>query len=490
MKTQIKRSQFQQRALACLVPLLSLAVVGAQAQPQTAPKAPPPKAKATVTVNNMPGTPAPPMPVPVTTAPGTSPMPTMAEETVQDMALFVGEARTIPLSGVTRVAVGNGALITATVLDGREVLLLGEAAGDTSLFIWSNGVVKKYRVKINASDTNVLVRNVRQLISDLPGIKMDVVGDQVVLSGAASKTDLKRIELVANNYKQVVNLVREEEVTLKKMVYIKVQFMEFRRNALENLGIQWATSMNGPAAAITGDVLTNSQFRVPSTAPAFQPGVGSNAPLSISSQPWRIYLGLASTISSTINLAMSNGDAGMLASPELATRSGGEAKFLAGGQVPLPVTSPTGQVSVTFKDYGIKLNINPVVDDNNNIQAKLDTEVSAIDASVVVQGIPGFTVRSTSSDINLKSGQTVVLSGLVNETMANAVDKFPWLGDVPVMGALFRSTNFTAGRTDLVVFVTPIVIDPNSTANQQRLDKAKAMRERFEGTLGKKGIVD
>ncbi len=486
MKTQIKRSQFQQRALACLVPLLSLAVVGAQAQPQTAPKAPPPKAKATVTVNNMPGTPAPAMPV--STAPVTSP--TMAEETVQDMALFVGEARTIPLSGVTRVAVGNGALITATVLDGREVLLLGESAGDTSLFIWANGVVKKYRVKINATDTNVLVRNVRQLIQDLPNIKMDVVGDQVVLSGAASKNDLKRIEIVAGNYKQVVNLVREEDVTLKKMVYIKVQFMEFRRNALENLGIQWATSMNGPAAAITGDVLTNSQFRVPSTAPAFQVGQGSNAPLSISSQPWRIYLGLASTISSTINLAMSSGDAGMLASPELATRSGGEAKFLAGGQVPLPVTSPTGQVSVTFKDYGIKLNINPVVDDNNNIQAKLDTEVSAIDASVVVQGIPGFTVRSTSSDINLKSGQTVVLSGLVNETMANAVDKFPWLGDVPVMGALFRSTNFTAGRTDLVVFVTPIVIDPNSTANQQRLDKAKAMRERFEGTLGKKGIVD
>ena len=478
--------------------LLALAVVPAQLSwaqnpPNTprgtpAPTAQGTKPKPTVTVANMPGTPAPAgqmAPVPASPA-------ALANDSVEELSLFVGEAKTLPLAGVTRVAVGNGKLVTANVLDGREVLLLGEAAGDTSLFIWTGATVSKYRVKVNASDTSKLASNVRAMLGDLRGVKMDTVGDQVVLSGTASKIDLKRIETIAGNYKQIVNLVREEDVTLKKMVYIKVQFMEFRRNALENLGIQWATSMNGPAAAVTADVISNSQFRYTpaQVPPTFQPGVGSNAPLSISAQPWRLYLGLASTLTSTINLAMSNGDAGMLAAPELATRSGGEAKFLAGGQVPLPVTSPTGQVSVSFKDYGIKLNIAPVVDDDNNIQAKLDTEVSAIDGSVQVQGIPGFTTRSTSSDINLKSGQTVVLSGLVNETMANAVDKFPWLGDVPVMGALFRSTNFNAGRTDLVVFVTPIVIDPSSTANQQRLDKAKAMRERFEGTLGKKGLVD
>ena len=224
--------------------------------------------------------------------------------------------------------------------------------------------------------------------------------------------------------------------------------------------------------------------------PPFAPGPGANRPLSIRSQPWRLYLGLASTLTSVINLAVSNGDAGMLAAPELATRSGGEAKFLAGGQIPLPVTNATGQVSVTFKDYGIKLNITPIVDENDVIQAKLETEVSAIDPSVSVQGIPGFTTRSTSSDINLKSGQTVVLSGLVNENMSKAVDKFPFLGDVPVMGALFRSTNFTAGRSDLVVFVTPMVVDPSSTANQQRLDKAKAMRERFQDALTDQGLVD
>lgn len=428
-------------------------------------------------------------------APDTAPTPDNAmlgNGQMEVIGLFAGEAKTLPISGVTRVAVGNGKLLTATVMDNREILLLGEVPGDTTLFIWSGDVVQKYRVKIYTTDTNDLAANVKAMIGNQPNIKIDRIGDQVVLSGTASKADLKKLETIGSNYKQVVNLVREEEVTLKKMVFIKVQFMEFRRTALENIGIDWATSINGPAAAMTADVITNHQFRyTPSPVePTFTVGAGSNKALSIYAQPWRLYLGLATTLASRINLAITNGDAAILASPELATRSGMEAKFLAGGQVPLPVTSPTGQISVTFKDYGIRLNVTPVVDDNNLIQAKVETEVSAIDPAVMVQGIPGFTTRSTTSDINLKSGQTIVVSGLVNQNMSNSINKFPWLGDVPILGAFFRSENFQAGRSDLVMFVTPTVVDPASTANQQRLTKGRQMREKFENSLGGRGIVD
>lgn len=416
-----------------------------------------------------------------------------SQEMVEVVNLFVGEAKTLPVSGVTRVAVGNGKLITANVIDGREILLLGEAPGDTSLFIWSDTQVQKYRVKVIAADTTDLSKNVQAMIQDIPNVKLDRIGDQVVLSGTASKAELQKLATISGSSKQIVNLVREEEVTLKKMVYIKVQFMEFRRSALENLGIDWATSINGPAAALTADVISNNRFRYAPTQqdPSFVAGAGANVPLSIASQPWRLYLGLATTITSRINLAVANGDAGILAAPELATRSGGEAKFLAGGQVPLPVRSATtGEVSVTFKDYGIRLNVTPVVDENNLIQAKMETEVSSIDPSVSVLGIPGFLTRTTSSDINLKSGQTIVLSGLVNQDLSNDVNKFPWLGDVPILGNFFKSKNFRANRSDLVMFVTPTVIDPSSTTNQQRLDKGKQLREKFEGMLGKKGIVD
>lgn len=422
--------------------------------------------------------------------------PTAVGDEVEIINLFVGEATTLPIGGVTRVAVGNGKLITATAIDGQEVLLLGEAPGDTSLFIWSHGRVLKYRIKVNTTDIQDLSMNVQAMIHDIPNVKLDRIGDQVVLSGTASKAELKKLETIAGGNKQIVNLVREEEVTMKKMVYVKVQIMEFRRNALENIGIDWATQINGPAAAVTADVIANQQFRyTPSSAdPTFTVGQGANQALRIRSQPWRMYLGLATSITSRINLAVNNGDAGILAAPELATRSGGEAKFLAGGQVPLITSSNLGSPSVSYKDFGIRLNVTPVVDENNLIQAKLETEISAIDPSTSISAggtsVPGFSTRSTSSDINLKSGQTIVLSGLVNQDLSNAVTKFPWLGDVPILGNFFKSKEFRAGRTDLVMFVTPTVVDPASTSNQQRLEKGKQMREKFEGMLGKQGIVD
>jgi pilus assembly protein CpaC len=276
------------------------------------------------------------------------------------------------------------------------------------------------------------------------------------------------------------------------MVYLKLQIMEFKKNALENLGVDWQTNIAGPAGALTFDLFSNKQFRFQGDAvdPTFDPGKGALTPLAQRNQPTRAYLGIASVITSRINLAVSNGDAWILASPELSTRSGGEAKFLAGGQVPLPTVSATGQSNVTFKDYGIRLLIKPVTDDNDNIMAVIQTELSAIDPSVSVQGIPGFTTRVTDSEINLKSGQTIVISGLLSQDLNNVVNKVPLLGDLPVLGNLFKSTNFRSGRTDLVIFVTPTVTDPASTQNRQRLDKARDLRDRFESTLGNKGIVD
>lgn len=122
--------------------------------------------------------------------------------------------------------------------------------------------------------------------------------------------------------------------------------------------------------------------------------------------------------------------------------------------------------------------------------ATIQTEVSAIDPSNTVQGNPGFLSRVTDSEINVRTGQTIVMSGLVNSDLSNQVDKLPWLGDLPILGHLFKSTNFRNNRSDLVVFVTPQVIDPNATLNRERVEKGKDLRERYEGFLGKKGIVD
>jgi pilus assembly protein CpaC len=407
---------------------------------------------------------------------------------VTELNLYVGEVRTLPLTQIQRVALGNGKVITANVLE-KELLLLGEAPGRTSMYIWTlDGKEFRYDVNVATSESAHTQKRLAALLATMPGIKVESVGQHVVVSGSTSKADLQRVASIVNLFPQTLNMVREEEVTMRRMVYMKVQIVEMKKSLAENIGIQWGQSIAGPAAGIAGDVVTNNLFRVPQSAPPeFSPG--GALPLGIAS--FRGYLGIASAITSVINLAVNNGDAYVLATPELSTRSGGEARFLAGGQIPV-VTPASGlnPATVTYKDYGIKLSILPVADEKGNVSTTVKTELSTIDNSVAVQGQPGFLTRSTDSEINVKAGQTMVISGLVNSDLAKDVTRMPGLSDIPVLGSLFRSNNFRSGRTDLVIFVTPTVVDPSATINRERIEKALDMQEKFQRSLGPKGIVD
>ncbi len=428
-----------------------------------------------------------------------------AADTGTLITMFQGEIKTLPISKVQRVAVGNGRLLTTTVLE-KELVLLAEASGDTGLYVWlKDGTLKKYSVRIAAADVGETVVQVRKILSAIPGMRVERIGSNAVVTGATSKPNLALINNAISKYPQVLNMVREEDVTMRKMVYLKVQLIEFRRSAFENLGIQWQQSITGPTGAFAFDAITSGGFTARQSDPGLAGAVpGRSSPNALpgtavpilSGLPPRVsppigYLGIATSITSRINLAVTNGDAYILATPELSTRSGGEAKFLAGGQIPIVIPA-TGlsPPSVTYKDYGIKLTIKPVADVDSNIMATIQTEVSSIDPATSVQGNPGFLTRQTDSEINVKTGQTIVMSGLVNSDLSNQVDKLPWLGDVPIIGALFRSTNFRNNRSDLVVFVTPQVFDPNATLNRERVEKGKDLRERYEGFIGKKGIVD
>lgn len=429
----------------------------------------------------------------------------VAEDAGTLITMFQGEIRTLPISKVQRVAVGNGRLLTTTVLD-KEIVLLAEAFGDTGLFIWlRDGTLKKYSVRIAAGDVGETVVQVRKILSAIPGMRVERVGSHAVVTGATSKTNLALISNAVGKFPQVLNMSREEDVTMRKMIYLKVQLIEFRRSAFENLGVQWQQSITGPTGAFAFDAITSGGFTARQTDPGLAGAVpGRSSPNALPGTavpilpglPPRVspplgYLGIATSITSRINLAVTNGDAYILATPELSTRSGGEAKFLAGGQIPIVVpASGLSAPSVTYKDYGIKLVIKPVADVDSNIMATIQTEVSSIDPATSVQGNPGFLTRQTDSEINVKTGQTIVMSGLVNSDLSNQVDKLPWLGDLPILGTLFRSTSFRNNRSDLVVFVTPQVFDPTATLNRERVEKGKDLRERYEGFIGKKGIVD
>jgi pilus assembly protein CpaC len=239
--------------------------------------------------------------------------------------------------------------------------------------------------------------------------------------------------------------------------------------------------MPGPSAGIISGTLGGSNFR-PGSIPA---GLPTTIPIAgyPGVQP---IVGLTTIINSTLNLAVNSGDAFVLATPELSTRSGGKAEFLAGGQVPIvSPASGTTPATVSFKDYGIKLTIEPRADESNNVSTSLNTEISSIDNSVAVAGNPGFLTRKTSSEFNVQAGQTIVISGLVNSDLSKDVSKLAGLGDIPVLGALFRSTNFRSGRTDLVILVTPMIIDPSEGGVKKALD----IQERANGFAQEKGLL-
>jgi len=158
--------------------------------------------------------------------------------------------------------------------------------------------------------------------------------------------------------------------------------------------------------------------------------------------------------------------------------------------VPIPTTNTTGQSNVEFKEFGIILNIKPVADAHGNIIAKVETEVSTVDNALSVQGIPGFRTRKTSADISLRDSETLVISGLVNSEVSKSVDKVKWLGDIPILGPLFRSTNFENNKSELVIFVTPHIVDAHSKQNLDELARQEAMMNAFKETVGDHNILD
>jgi pilus assembly protein CpaC len=267
---------------------------------------------------------------------------------------------------------------------------------------------------------------------------------------------------------------------MKKMIYMKVQILEVKKNMSEALGVTWPGAMAGPQAGFAGNFgSTNSQGAA---------AAGLNIPLAAGGL--RTYLGIASSIQSTINLAKSNGDLSILAEPELSARSGGTASFLAGGQIPLQTAGALGTTNITYKDYGIKLIIKPAADENGNVIAAIKTEMSQLDQSTAIGGVPGFLTRTAETEINVKSGQTMIISGIINRDMQNDITRIPGLGDLPIIGRLFRSDAFRSGRTDMMIAVTPVIVDATSTMNQEKIEKSLDMKERFERNLSKKDIID
>jgi pilus assembly protein CpaC len=411
--------------------------------------------------------------------------------------LYVGEIEILKVNDIQRIAVGNASVLSTSMLNNGQMLIIGEAEGDSNVHIWFNdGSEQDYMVRVTAEYGTMSQKlgEVQALLADVAGLNVRLVGERIVLSGKIDNTYEDALAIVAAAYPDIMDLTQKLDpsehdvlqLPTNKMVFMNIKITEFNKNYLRNLGIQWDTTTAGPAAAYALDIVTNDVFRAtPNPAPSFF-GLLEDAGTGAATAPLG-YFGIAAEITSRINFAVDSGNAVILAEPRLATRSGGEASFLAGGEFPIEISNING-TTIEFKEFGIKLDVTPEVDQQNNIRATVMTEVSAIDNSVAVNDVPGLLTRRTQTDISMRSGETLVISGLISQEISADVDKVAFLGDIPILGELFRSRNFRDRKTELVIFVTPTVFDAGSELNNQELERKTRLIEDFKEAINEKNL--
>lgn len=366
--------------------------------------------------------------------------------------LTVGHSHVVEAEEVTRVALGDGDLAEVEVLgNGEGVLLIGRAPGRTDLRLWSaDGESHHMPLTIQPRSRERTDQRLEQLARRIDGIEIEPTEQGYLVTGEpTTERDRRRLDRLLDAYPEVSDFTDSPAVTETPTVQVKARFVELRKSMLRQIGLDWATRSPGISFAYASDLYTNDVFRgsagdfLPTDALPLDIGQGNG------------YLGIGVSLTAMIDLLGQSGEARVIAEPMLSALSGSTAEFQAGGEVPIPVQGEDGNTSVTFKDYGILLKVAPRVGDDAHIRTSVEVEVSDVDESVTVLGVPGFSVRNAVTEMNARSGETLLIAGLIDDQQSQAVSRVPGLGDLPIIGELFKSRRFQNEQTELVVLITP-----------------------------------
>ena len=374
---------------------------------------------------------------------------TLANLYAQKILLPVGQSRVFTTDGdIERLVVGDPEIADVVLTSPRSFYVLGRGLGQTNLQVFSGGDFPTGLVDLEVTvDTVDLATALRQAA---PGadIRVQSVNGRLRLHGTVPDAPtLDRVLQIAEQYGSdaVINAL---QVTSPQQVFLEVRIIEASRNAGRDLGFN-VNVRDGDGNRFnsgTGQLGTGIAF-------------GSFLATLLSS---------GTEVDVLIQALERRGLARNLAEPTLAALSGETASFLAGGEVPIPVAEADGQVSVEYKEFGVRLSFTPVVLGNGLINLTLEPEVSQIDLTTtfdtgLVQ-LPSFSTRRASTTIELGDGQSFAIAGLLQRNNTRRQDQLPWIGDVPILGALFRSASFQKEETDLVIIVTPTLTRPVRSA--------------------------
>lgn len=358
------------------------------------------------------------------------------------------------------LSVANPGVADVAALSDRTIYVLGKAPGRTTLTLLGADGRLLTNVEVHVSpDLAEFKERLREI---LPKERIDVrtANDGIVLSGVATGTQsLARAVELAERYApgRVTNLLT---VGGSHQVMLKVRFAEMNRSVVKNL-----TSSIGVAGAIGGNGVIAGTGQV-AQGDNLANLVAGEALLSTTSRQGAFSYGFTAgglAINVMLEALETKGMARTLAEPNLVASSGAEASFLAGGEFPIPVRNDDG-IGVDYRPFGILLNFVPTVLNDDVINLQIETEVSEPDTANVFQlegySIPAFIARRASTVVQMKDGQSIAIAGLLQDDFTDLASQVPWLGDVPVLGALFRSSNYERQQSELVIIVTPHLITP------------------------------
>ncbi|MBT0652963.1 type II and III secretion system protein family protein [Geomobilimonas luticola] len=398
-----------------------------------------------------------------------------------------------------RVSIANPALAELILITPQQLQINGTAPGTTNLIVWEKGNDKPsfFDLKI-MGDLGAMETQLKELVPN-DAITMQYANDTIVLAGnTANEQTRKKAEEIAKAYSvKVINHIRIDE---PQQVLLQVKVAQVDKTSLKKLGISYMAKGNTAegftnligapvGGAIKSTTSSGNGFQTQETGSGV--GISGNVVGLGSYNPLEAYqLGISyfpAGVGAVLNALTTKGLAKVLAEPNLLVKSGQDGKFHAGSEIPYSVVKSVGGVASTeivFKQVGITLNFKPEVMENGIISLRIDpAEVSSISGTLAVNGYPIIDTRNVNTLVELKNGESLVLAGLLQEEAIKTMSKIPLLGDIPILGALFRSTQDDIKEKELVFFITPKIVKPMAPGEKAELPTDRKLTPEEEREL-------
>lgn len=363
---------------------------------------------------------------------------------------------------IGRVLTSDPEVASLKLLEQGQVQVLGRAVGTTDLWVWYLDDMQnptRHELTVHA-DLSDLIRRIDRVVDGAPP-RVFPLDDRLVIEGPVDSIEsLERIAEMARVYD--ADFVNNMTVTGDHQIQLEVVFAEINRTALREMGFNMTWGDQAVGLGMVGPNVSAGSNVARQATQAINGGI-TPAP-AVANFNFLGQFASPTKIAAILSILEQNNISRTLARPTLVALSGQQAEFLAGGEVPIPVSQFGGRISLEFKEYGIKLVFVPTVLAGDVVDMRVYVEVSGIDSAtgVRVTGIevPGFLARKTDSHLRIESGMTFAMAGLLSETTNATYAKVPLLGDIPLVGSLFRYVQHSANETELMIFVTPRLVRP------------------------------